>query len=252
MNKEHWVELFRKFELPTYKMKLNGKTTGQSSVMRIGGNPWWPKGTERPRCNDGHEMSFIAQINLSDLPQNEQNIYGLVSFHYCIQCQNEGNMAFGWNYDENKNYDVRVFPDLTLPVDGKSQIAEPVVSEPVADIEKVLEIPDVNDLPLEVSDLVPDEFFNYTPPDYDQFSFIPSDNVWADLKHVHGTKVGGHPTWVQEPEWPPGSIDGKMIFVAQLDGLVGEIASWPDGAAFLFVDKDKEGKLIAEMGLQHG
>jgi uncharacterized protein YwqG len=252
MNTEHWVDLYKKYELPTHKIKLIEKTTGQSSITRIGGNPWWPEGTERPRCEDGHNMSFIAQINLSDLPQNESNILGLVSFHYCIQCQYEGNMAFGWNHEENKNYDIRVFSDLNIQVDGKPQAGEPILPEQVADFEKVLEIPDVNDLPLDVSEIVPDEFFDFTPPDYDQFSFIPSDIVWPNLKHVHGTKIGGHPTWVQDPEWPPGTMDGRMKFVAQLDGLVGEIASWADGAAFLFIDKDEKGKLIAEMGLQHG
>jgi hypothetical protein len=53
------------------------------------------------------------------------------------------------------------------------------------------EIPTIQDLPEEISRIVPDEFFDFTPPNYDPYQFIPSDLVWENMKHVHGTKVGG-------------------------------------------------------------
>jgi uncharacterized protein YwqG len=115
MNDKNWMTLYKQFELPTNKMTLRREDVLPHPVTQVGGIPWWPVGTGRPKCDQGHLMSFIAQINLKDLPSNESALAGLLSFHYCIQCQYDGNMAFGWDSDEKTKYDVRVFSELSWP-----------------------------------------------------------------------------------------------------------------------------------------
>ena len=249
MTELDWIKLYKQFEKPTNKMKFYAGNGAKSLDTKIGGVPWWPANVERPKCKQGHYMSFISQINLKDWPDN-QNRVGVVSFHYCIQCQHDGDMAFGWYYDQNKNYDIRVFSDISVAPDELGAMGLNVPEQTPA-FEAIIEIPDVNDLPQEIASILPDEFFEFIPPDYDEFSIIQSDYVWHNLKHVHGSKVGGYPTWVQDSEWPLGANGQNMKFLTQLDSIVGEIASWANGTAFLFIDEDENGNLVAEMGLQH-
>lgn len=251
MTETDWTEKIKKFEKPTNKMLLQEMENPCHPVSSIGGAPWWPKGTERPKCEKGHFMSFIAQINLSDLPNQNEAMSGLFSFHYCIECQHEGNMAFGWYYEKNKNYDVRVFQYLNVENDGLGIVSGPIIPSRIVKLEKIEEIPNINDLPLNVNEMIPDEFFEFEPPDYDPYKLIPGDTVWPNMKHVHGSKIGGHPTWVQDPKWPTTPDGKRMKFIAQLDGIIGEGASWPNGTAFLFIYESSAGEYIAEMGLQH-
>ncbi len=248
MSHADWTAEVRKFEKPTHRMLLQEAEDACEPISSIGGAPWWPKGTERPKCKSNHFMSFVSQLSLRDLPDAPKDISGLCSFHYCIECQYEGNMAFGWNYEGNRNYDIRIFQNLEAETDELGIMSEPTVPPRTVGLERIMEIPDINDLPLGVSRAVPDEFFEFESPE--PHSFIPSDIVWHNLKHVHGSKIGGHPTWVQDPAWPASPDGSRMTFLAQLDGLIGEAASWPGGTVFLFFHKDTDGDYSAEMGLQ--
>lgn len=246
-----WIEEISKFEKPTNKMVLQEMEHPCQPISCVGGAPWWPKGIERPRCEKGHFMSFISQIDLSDLPDPDEPISGLCSFHYCIECQHKGNMSFGWSDKQNKGYDVRVFQDLNVDTDGLGILSDPVIPPRTVEFEKIEEVPNLSDLPVDVAEMVPDKFFKFTPPDIDNYKFIPSDWVWHNLKHVHGSKIGGHPTWIQNPEWPSMVSGKRMIFLAQLDGLIGDDAAWANGTAYLFIHKRIKGTYVGEMGLQH-
>ena len=205
---------------------------------------------KRPTCSLGHEMTFVAQINLSDCPDTSVRWHGLLSFHYCNECSFEGNMAFGWNDNDTHNYDVGAFMDLTVTSDGLGNVAKTSVTNRQVSLESVQEVQDWEDMPDDLSKIIPDEVFDFVPPDYDPYSLIPSDNLWPSVKHVQGTKIGGHPTWVQSAEWAPYSGGGRMKFVAQLDGLIGEELTWPGGAVYLFAERNKNGTFECEMLLQ--
>ena len=245
-----WVEEVTRLEKPTNKMILTETEAPCQPVTRIGGAPWWPKGEERPKCEHGHWMTFVGQIDLGDLPGQQEDFSGLCSFHYCIECQHQGNMATGWRDDERLGYDVRVFQDLTAENDGLGIASTHKIPPRTVQLEGIHEIPICEDLPLNVGNRLHEESCKYTPPDLDPYGFIPSDWVWHDLRHVHGSKIGGYPTWVQDPEWPETANGTRLIFLAQLDGLIGNDAAWPDGTVFLFVHRTKSGRFIGEMEMQ--
>lgn len=50
-------------------------------------------------------------------------------------------------------------------------------------------------------------------------------DVWSDLLVAPGTKLGGHPSWVQDPEWPVCACGVRMEHLAT-------IASWEYDGAF--------------------
>lgn len=250
MTEEKWVETFVKFAVPTNKMILSEAKDIPTTSTKVGGSPWWPENEPRPVCVKGHPMTFIAQINLSDLPLEGTTFRGLYSFHYCNQCMYEGNMAFGWKDDQNKGYDVRVFEDLEKTEDSLGFVSKTVLESKRVELIRIDEVPEVNDLPPGIYELIPDAFFEYEPPDNDNFSVIPGDNIYPGLKHVHSSKIGGAPTWVQDPEWPNSSEGHKMKFVAQLDCKIGEESAWAGGTAFLFLYKNSKGFFETEMLLQ--
>ncbi len=245
-----WFTEWKKTEKVTHKLVL---VTGESKVTpttQIDGIPWWPQGIDRPTCLHEHKMTFVAQINFADLPDKSLNWAGLLSFHYCDECSLAGNMAFGWNDDENPSYNVRVFPNLSLKSDELENVANTTVTGRQTSLVPIAEVQEMGDLPYEISILVPDAFFEFVPPDEDHASIIPGDTIWPSLKHVHSAKIGGHPTWVQNPEWAPFSDGGKMEFVAQLDSVIGEELTWPGGMVYLFAQLRQDNSFECEMLLQ--
>ena len=61
------------------------------------------------------------------------------------------------------------------------------------------------------------------------------EQAYPGLAHVMRCKVGGWPSWVQNPEWPECPKSGRMMFVAQLDWDLGRETSWGGGGyAYLF------------------
>jgi uncharacterized protein YwqG len=63
------------------------------------------------------------------------------------------------------------------------------------------------------------------------------------------SKVGGWPSWVQEPNWPHKSSD-DWLFLGQLDYHLGVDAPWSAGGyAYLFLSRDPESR-IGEILLQ--
>jgi hypothetical protein len=159
-------------------------------------------------------------------------------------------MSFGWKDKEHPGFDVRIFQSAdTAPDDGMDIVAEDVISPHKIGFSVLSEIPTLSDLPPELGDHPPDDFFEYRPPDYDDFSPLPDDRLYTRLIHVHGSKLGGFPSWVQDPEWPSASDGRKMAFVGQLDYVLGENAAWGGGGyAYLFVgyqrDTPHEGELV--------
>jgi uncharacterized protein YwqG len=88
---------------------LTSGDPGPIPVTKVAGEPWWPRGTKRPRCNSGHAMSFVMQVLFRDVPHLSEK-QSILSFHYCRQCALEGKMSHGWYYrDKFAGYDVSIF-----------------------------------------------------------------------------------------------------------------------------------------------
>jgi hypothetical protein len=100
---------------------------GQTPVSKISGEPWWPKGVKRPRCERNHAMTFLWQVRLAEVPGLDTDS-GLVSFHYCLGCSKAGRPSFGWAIPEVGAYDVTVFePSQHQAVDEWGTLEPPVV-----------------------------------------------------------------------------------------------------------------------------
>src|SRR5215469_10519145 len=110
---------------PTRELILEPGDPGPAPLTKVGGIPWWPTARPRPHCRDGHPMSFVFQVRLSDVPGLEACREGLLSFHYCLECSYGGNMSWGWeDPGAAAGYDVAILPvAYDAQVDGAGVIA---------------------------------------------------------------------------------------------------------------------------------
>src|SRR5262249_48684289 len=98
----------REYTEKTRELVLTPGDPGPIPVTKISGTPWWPAGQPRPKCPNGHAMSFVAQVLLADVPSLEKFSDQLLSFHYCDECSKEGKMSFGWRDPNHQGYDVTI------------------------------------------------------------------------------------------------------------------------------------------------
>jgi uncharacterized protein YwqG len=76
------------------------------------------------------------------------------------------------------------------------------------------------------------------------------EDIYPGLKHVSKSKIGGWPSWVQGPVWPLNNGE-RYKFLGQLDWMLFDGTPWCSGGyAYLFVAKDDNDKLKAEMLIQ--
>lgn len=181
----------------------------------------------RPRCPRNHSMAFMAQVLLSDVPELTGNA-GLLSFHYCVGCQDAGDMSFGASDTSNRGYSVVMFTDLDRVGDGLGQtVPSPLPSHSVS-FSDVIEVPAMEDLA--------EEELGALPPDYPAGDDDFDEQVWPGVVHVARSKLGGWPHWQQSAEWPECVHGSRMVFVGQLDFELGENAGLAGGGyAYLFV-----------------
>lgn len=66
-----YIKRARESSLPAIRILPNKNPPSSRSASKIGGLPWWPEGKELPRSADGKTLYLLAQINLSELPENE-------------------------------------------------------------------------------------------------------------------------------------------------------------------------------------
>jgi uncharacterized protein YwqG len=186
-------------------------------------------------------MEFMAQIRLRDVPGSGESESGLITFHYCTECSYEGGMSFGFCDAENRGYDVRVFEapnDMEADCIGAVTDATLVASK--ATFEEYLEVPSIEDMPDELSEEIPNDYFQ--SGDYEE-------NVYHGLIHRPLVKLGGWPSWPQNSEWP--TVDGaRMNFICQLDAIIGQRSVWAAGCAMLFISQQSASGRIGELCIQ--
>ena len=214
---------------------------GNNAVTKLGGVPWWPRNRERPRCPEfGHLMAFVAQYRLADLPELNGDP-GLLSFHYCQECQWDALMSYGWIDLRNRSYAVTCLdPHLDEGPDDRGTVAEPIFAAHSVTFEDHYETPTPEDWPATLTAGARRLRKKHFPPNGEP-------PVCVD-----GCKLGGWPAWDQSAEWPEYAPGERMFFVAQLDHQLGTQSGWGGGGhAFLFVaprgTPDRRGELVIQV-----
>jgi uncharacterized protein YwqG len=244
MSSEQFQETMLKLAKPTGEFQVSEGADGPLAVTKVAGAPWWPQGVPRPRCSHGHEMAFVAQILLSDVPLNDMPENALLSFHYCDRCSQDGGTSFGCFDTENRGYDLTILYDVDkAKVDMKGLTAPSITKSYSISFRDVEEVPGMlaEDAGIKHDNL---------PIDFPQGHGDLEEDIYPGLKHISNSKIGGWPSWVQYPEWPSNS--GKRYkFLGQLDWKLFDGAPWCTGGyAYLFITEDENGKLKCEMSIQ--
>jgi uncharacterized protein YwqG len=214
-------------------------------VTKIAGKPWWPEGIKRPICKFGHNMNFIAQILLSDVPLPNMAQNSLLSFHYCDKCTSDGKMSYGWHDKKNRSYDLSIFDNVSIQTaDIKGLVAKQLTKSYGVSFRDIEEVPGglCEDANIEIVD---------QPKDYPQGKDEFDENIYPGLKHVSKSKIGGWPSWAQFPEWPVNEDGKKYEFIGQLDWKLFDGMPWcMGGYAYLFITQDENENYKAEMVIQ--
>ncbi len=228
---------------PTRELLVHEGQDESLPVTKISGQPWWPNSIERPKCKYGHAMNFIAQILLSDIPLPDMPENTLLSFHYCDECTSEGQMAWGFFDSENKGYDLSLLYDIDkLQKDNKGLAALSLTKCYKVSFRDIEEVPGglAEDANIEFVDL---------PKDFPQGKDDFDEDIYPGLKHVKKSKIGGWPSWVQNPEWP--KKKERYTFIGQLDWWLFDGCPWCSGGyAYLFITGEDKTKLKAELVIQ--
>ncbi len=215
MSKGDFAKRLAKFNRPYLRMDLSPGDPGQVPVTKLSGAPWWPAKTARPVCVDGHTMAFIGQFRLDEVPGIEQPPT-LLSFHYCEECMYEGKMSFGWQERGRQlRYNVSLFSDLDMPVDGLGTVAKSTVKARRVKYHKGIETLNIEDK-------------------WEQFPETAGPNGIPDfdrIAHEDGSKLGGWPSWAQHPIRPEDKMGNEMKFVGQLDWNTCPDSAWNTGWA---------------------
>lgn len=225
-----------KLSRPFKRMEFKPGDVGQVPVTKLGGVPWWPANIERPKCVDGHNMSFVAQIRLDDVPGLERPPT-LVSFHYCDRCTDDGKMPWGWE-DKGRQlrYRLSIFPDIEQGVDGLGLVADSRIVPQMPTFHGGTESLGIEDIWKRFPETsVPYGISNYG---------------LDDVFHEQRSKLGGWPSWVQHPLRPKDEQGEKMRFFAQLDLYDCPESSWANGYAYLFISEAADEVQEAELVIQ--
>ncbi len=245
ISSEYFRKTLLEHQRPAREMIVTPGDSGCEPITKISGVPWWPADVPRPKCAQGHRMSFMTQFRLSDAPGFESQSDSLISFHYCQQCSYEGKMSWGWNCSlgATSGYDISVLTNVSAKQsDGLGTIAEVVIDPHMVTFRDVMDAPGYEDTM---------NMFLNVPDDYPQLEDDLDENFYPGVIHITKRKLGGWPSWVQEPE-PPGTKDNeRLYFIAQLDWSLCEDATWGGGGyAYIFLISSDNQTFRGELTIQ--
>lgn len=226
MNPDEFVERMLECAKPTRELILQEGDPGPVPVTKLSGVPWWPESAPRPKCGKGHPMVFVVQVYLPDVPGLDHLKDCLYSFHYCRRCTFEGNMSHdSLEGDSLCRHDISIFEKVAEGrVDGLGLMDKPILEPQAVTFRDIDEVPD--------SEGVPEDVDRRSPLDFPQGKDDFDEDIYPGLKHVYRSKLGGWPSWVQNPERPKGEVD----FICQLDWGLGMTTPWCSGGyLYLFL-----------------
>lgn len=245
MGAKEFTQKMQKLTKPTREFKVSEDAEQPLPLTKIAGQPWWPEGMLRPKCKHGHNMAFIAQILLSDVPLPSMPENTLLSFHYCNECTMAGQMSFGCFDDQNNGYDLTLLNDIDKTKSDMNGFLAPSLTKSYK-----VSFRDIEEIPGGLCEDANIKHVNL-PKDFPQGKDDFDEDIFPGLKHINKSKIGGWPSWVQYPEWPLNDSGEKFLFLGQLDWYLFDGTPWCNGGyAYLFITKDANEKFNAELLLQ--
>ncbi|HET9449925.1 MAG TPA: DUF1963 domain-containing protein, partial [Aggregicoccus sp.] len=132
-------------------------------------------------------------------------------------------------------------PRLPARPDGRGSVAPSPIASYAVQLSEVAEVPSDEDLDPALLVGLPEP-----APENDS-----DERSWGGLLHVPGSKLGGWPHWQQTAAWPECPEGRQMVFIAQLDSVVGQDAAWGGGGlAYLFLCppqcRNRHGELVIQ------
>ncbi len=203
-----------------------------ANACNIGGRILWPNGEEWPTCKE-HECSYVVATQLRKQEVPEIRYRPRTDLLQVLWCPNR--------HSHNGGPSVKIFwrssrisghsPEhLDLPTTEKRYIPKQCLVHP----ERVAEFPDGSELSQEESEAIDnsteisDALNNADVSEIDNWR-LPDTNIGAYfswLSVAHGTKVGGYPAWVQDPEYPKCESGHSMEFLMSFASLEFDGQSW--------------------------
>ncbi len=240
---EEYVSRAKECALPSIKLAPRKKAPENAFSSRIGGAPWWPEELALPVNKDGNELKQLAQINLSELPEND-----LLASEGILQFFIDTDDLMGLEFAS----DEQTQESLNKDQNGFRVIFHADLSKVQADLSAYV--------PLEKSEFsaIGAEYsLNFeAKPDVPS----PTDYLWSSVceglpqldddadEAVYesldssGSRIGGYAYFTQTDPREYDDFDKDWVLLLQIDTEYGEDVDimWGDcGVANFFVPKDK-------------
>lgn len=229
------TESDQKLEVSQFLEALyNQRKTGYSMVVekpeadlprtasKIGGLPFlvpdepWPRTRDASGNHDplGHEMTFIMQLRIRDMPSDAQALFGVPDGLFQLFYDDD---LPGYNINTDHDYYLArvIRPGQVDDASASFNMSRP---EEIAVLEEkaVVGYESFDDWPYWEDVEIPDDG-GLSRNAMDQIREVLQNAGLSD--NVGGDKLGGYPHWCQGPEW--GLIDGtneRYIHLVQFEG----------------------------------
>ena len=201
-------------------------------ATKIGGTILWPQREPWPTCAE-HDCPYVvgAQIRKQDVP--EITFRRNTDLLHVLWCPNDHGyyacpeVAVFWRSSRIRGHS----PDCA----GHAKAEEQYVPTPcVVHPERLTEFPDGAELPqeefnaIEASEAISDALTHLGAEPFGHWR-VPDTNTglyYSWLSVAFGTKVGGYPHWVQDPEYPTCDAGHPMEFLMSFGSREFDGASW--------------------------
>ena len=203
-----------------------------ANCSKIGGTILWPQREQWPRCAE-HECPYVValQMRKQDVPEltfrrntNLLQVLWCPNPHSYYACPNA---EVFWRNSRIKGHS----PDCSDSINGEEgYLPTPCVVHP----ESVIEFPDGSELSqhdcesIETSNAISNVLIDPGVEPIEDWS-VPDTNIglyYSWLSVAPGTKVGGYPPWLQDPQYPKCGSNHPMEFLMSFSSHEFDVLSW--------------------------
>lgn len=243
MNIEREIErieaLLEPYRLPFVELKPEPKNSESPWSSKFGGKPYWPKGMDYPKDNDGKPLFLLAQLNFDELPIiKDYPASGILQFFIA------DDDLYGMDFDRPINdvidnhdtyrvvYHASVEKDIKQLTNDLPEVSEnetlPLAREFCLTSESKTELASVTDYRFEKHVANPFEL---------------DDELWDELSEVNsaeGSKIGGYANFTQEDPRSDEPDEWLLLFQLDSDFFEDDEIMWGDmGVANFFIQKSE-------------
>jgi Domain of unknown function (DUF1963) len=202
---------------------------------KIGGTFLWPADEKWPEC-DKHQCSLVTALQLREEDVPEVGFKGASDLFQVLWCPNDHEPGYGpspqvfWRKQAEINNPLGSPPTLTRF--DKEYVPQSCVLSP----ERVVEYPHMWELSDDLRKKIDEseelkkalEPMPHTDPRKGgwQYPYDARLLYFSWLSTADGTKVGGYPGWIQDPEYPPCSCGATMEYLVSFASSEFDSVSW--------------------------